>query len=149
MALQALFASGRAGPRYTRCNNAAMANKRKRRKSLLKRPLQRTFIRAWRDHRQLSLERLSARLEDLAPGLEGTTAASLSRIERAIQPYNQPLLEALAIALDCAVADLISRPPGTRKGELLRAVEALPAEREQQALDILRTFDRPREPNAA
>jgi transcriptional regulator with XRE-family HTH domain len=50
----------------------------------------RTFIRQWRLHRGLTLERLAERV--------GTTHASLSRIERGIQPYAQPLLEAIAEA---------------------------------------------------
>ena len=67
-----------------------------------------TFIRQWREHRQLSLERLADRL--------GTTKASLSRIERGLQPYSQPLLEALAEALACAPADLLMRNPADPDG---------------------------------
>ena len=58
--------------------------------SRLKRPYGRTFIRNWRAHRNLTLAQLAQRI--------GTTHATLSRIERGLQPYNQPLLEALAEA---------------------------------------------------
>lgn len=68
-----------------------------------KRPPSPTFIRHWREYRGLSLERLADRLS--------TTKASLSRIERGLQPYSQPLLEALAEALICTPADLLMRNP--------------------------------------
>jgi transcriptional regulator with XRE-family HTH domain len=70
---------------------------------MAKRPPSPTFIRQWREFRQLSLERLADRL--------GTTKASLSRIERGLQPYSQPILEALAEALLCEPADLLMRNP--------------------------------------
>lgn len=63
----------------------------------------RTFIRDWRKHRNLTIERLADRLT--------LTAASLSRIERGLQPYSQPILEALADALRCSPADLLMRNP--------------------------------------
>jgi transcriptional regulator with XRE-family HTH domain len=63
----------------------------------------RHFIRQWRNYRGLTLEALASRV--------GTTHASLSRIERGLQPYSQPLLEAIAEALNCMPADLIIRDP--------------------------------------
>jgi transcriptional regulator with XRE-family HTH domain len=63
----------------------------------------RTFIRHWREHRGLTLEQLAERV--------GTTHASLSRIERGKQPYTQPLLEAVAEALQTDVASLLMRDP--------------------------------------
>jgi transcriptional regulator with XRE-family HTH domain len=62
-----------------------------------------TFIRTWRLHRRLSLETVA----DAA----GTTAASLSRIERGIVPYNQDLIESLALIYGCDPAELIARDP--------------------------------------
>jgi len=67
-----------------------------------------TFIRAWRKHRGISLERLSDRL--------GITHASLSRIERGLQPYNQPLLEGLAKHLNTDTASLLMRDPSDPEG---------------------------------
>lgn len=59
----------------------------------------RTYIREWRKHRGLTLERLAERIE--------STTATISRIERGRQPYSQ------AILLNCRAGDLIMRPPGT------------------------------------
>ena len=68
----------------------------------------RNFIRAWRKHRGLTLEQLAERVTTF--GVE-TTHASLSRIERSLQPYNQPLLEAIADALRTDAASLLMRNP--------------------------------------
>lgn len=38
--------------------------------------------------------------------------SSLSRIENSLQPYSQPILEALAWALRCEPQDLLMRDPG-------------------------------------
>lgn len=61
------------------------------------------FIKEWRKHRGLTLERLAERLE--------TSAASLSRIESGSQPYTQDFLEAVAEALQTDPASLIMRDP--------------------------------------
>jgi len=76
--------------------------------SRLKRPFRRTFIRSWRTHRNLTLAQLAQRV--------GTTHATLSRIERGLQPYNQPLLEALAEALQTDPASLLMRNPDDPEG---------------------------------
>ena len=75
-----------------------------------KRPqYRRTFIRAWREHRDLTLEQLA---EDI-----GTTHATLSRIERGLQPYSQPILEAMADELTGGdVASLLMRNPTDPEG---------------------------------
>ena len=49
---------------------------------------QRTYIREWRKHCGLSLEKLAAQV--------GVTHGNLSRIERGLRPYNQALLESIA-----------------------------------------------------
>ncbi|CAB4141000.1 hypothetical protein UFOVP399_69, partial [uncultured Caudovirales phage] len=58
----------------------------------------------------LSLARLAARMEN-APGEEMISAMSLSRIERGLQPYSEPILEALSLALDVPKWALISVNP--------------------------------------
>lgn len=68
-----------------------------------------TFIRAYRLRENMSLERL-AELVGEATG-EGFTHASLSRIERGLQPYSQPVLEAIAEALHTDPASLLMRDP--------------------------------------
>lgn len=66
-------------------------------------PYRLTQIRNWRKKRELSLEVLAERI--------GMTHASLSRVERGWQPYNQTMLEALADELRCAPVDLLIRNP--------------------------------------
>lgn len=66
--------------------NAGMAKVKSNLKT--KRP---TFIRAWRQHRQLTLERLAERID--------VTAGALSQLERGDVSYTQPMLEALADAM--------------------------------------------------
>lgn len=91
-----------------------------------------TLIRAWRKHRDLSLERVAARIE--------MTTSNLSKIERGEQPYTQPVLEALAEALNCSPADLLMRPPGTPKeprNVLLTLIEGLDPETRDQAITVI------------
>lgn len=68
-----------------------------------------TYLAAWRKHANLTLEEVAQRLEafDKVP----STAASLSRIEQGHTPYNQRLLEALAVIYGTEPAALISRDP--------------------------------------
>jgi transcriptional regulator with XRE-family HTH domain len=83
----------------------------------------RTFIRQWRKHRNLTLAQLADRV--------GTTHATLSRIERGIQPYNQPLLEAIADALGTDPASLLMRNPEDPEGIWTLLDNAEPALRRQ------------------
>lgn len=72
------------------------------------RQFRKTYIRAWRKFRNLTLERLVERLVDTAGEM---TVGNLSQIERGNQPYSQPQLEALAEALQTDVASLLMRDP--------------------------------------
>lgn len=83
----------------------------------------RHFIREWRKHRGLTLERLAERLE--------TSAASLSRIENGDQPYTQDFLEAVADALGTDPASLIMRDPSSTDAIWSLWDRAKPAERRQ------------------
>lgn len=76
-----------------------------------------TYIREWREYRGLSLRRLADRIELGGPD-ETISHASLGRIEKGQQPYSQPILEALAEALNVDAADLISKDP-TKEGEVI------------------------------
>jgi transcriptional regulator with XRE-family HTH domain len=91
----------------------------------------RTFIRQWRLHRGLTLERLAERV--------GTTHASLSRIERGIQPYAQPLLEAIAEALQTDPASLIMRNPADPEDIWSVWDHAKPGQR-RQIIEIAKTL---------
>jgi transcriptional regulator with XRE-family HTH domain len=89
------------------------------------------FIRAWRKHRGLTLENLAERI--------GTTHASLSRIERGEQPYNQDLLDLLADELRCEPADLIARNPLDSEPVWMLWRDLTPAQR-KQALRVLKAL---------
>lgn len=57
----------------------------------------------------MSLEKLAEIVGETTG--EGFTHASLSRIERGLQPYSQPVLEAIAEALRTDPASLLMRDP--------------------------------------
>jgi transcriptional regulator with XRE-family HTH domain len=82
-----------------------------------------TFIRKWRTHRGLTLAQVADRV--------GTTHATLSRIERGVQPYNQPLLEAIADALQTEAASLLMRDPTDPEALWTILDRASPSERKQ------------------
>lgn len=73
------------------------------RTDLDKRALQKTYIKQWRKFRGLSQQQMAELL-----GISHTT---FGRIERALSPYHQRFLEAVAEALECKVADLLMRDP--------------------------------------
>lgn len=62
-----------------------------------------TFFREWRKFRGFTLEKLAERI--------GVTAGAISQLERGDISYTQPMLEALADALNCEPADLLMRNP--------------------------------------
>lgn len=68
-----------------------------------KRARRRTFIKEWREYRQLTQDALAERLK--------TSKASISRIEGGTQAYTQDFLEACADALRIDPASLIMRDP--------------------------------------
>lgn len=85
------------------------------------------FIRQWREKRGISLRKLASRLE-LEPGGEPLVSyASLSRIETGEQPFSEPILNALAAALDVTRAMLLEMDP----------------EKEGRVVDLLNKMDRP------
>lgn len=91
----------------------------------------RHFIRAWRKHRGYTLEQLAERI--------GMTHQNLGKIERFLVPYNQELLETLALELRCAPADLITRDPSDPES-LWSILEGLPPMERDRALHILKAF---------
>ncbi len=68
------------------------------------------YIREWRDFRGLSLRRLADRMET-SPGEQLTSHANIGRIESFQQPYSQEIVEALAVALECTVPELLTVDP--------------------------------------
>lgn len=72
-----------------------------------KRRRSRTFIKAWREFRQLSQERVASRI--------GISRENYGRIENGKVPYNQDFLELCADALNCSASDLLERDPFIEK----------------------------------
>lgn len=80
------------------------------------RPLyQRTFIKPWREYREMSQEELAdkvgAYMAERGITEKGYTHASIGRLENGKMPYKQPIMEAIADALEVTVETLIARPP--------------------------------------
>lgn len=98
------------------------------------RTLKRTYIREWREYRELTQIQLASRLE----GVIGQS--TLSRLERGEYAYTQGTLEAIAEALGCEAADLIGRLPGA-PSELTLIINRLPPEKKKQAIAILKAIE--------
>ena len=94
----------------------------------------RTYIRAWREHRGYTLDDMIGRLEALDTKITG---ASLSRIERGIQPYSQDIMEAIAAALNLAVGDLLENDPTIPEAKILDMVRHLSDRERRQAESVL------------
>lgn len=88
-----------------------------------------TLIRKYRKRAGLTLEQLADRVVTMHPDLRGTTYVSLGRIERGLQPYRQPLLEAIADALGTDAASLLMRDPDDPEGIWSIWERAKPGER--------------------
>lgn len=95
-----------------------------------------TYIRQWREHRGLSLKRLADRLPADAEGRPAISDVSLSRIERGLQPYSQPILELLAEALGTDPASLLMRDP-MQPDAIWTIWDQLKPEQRKQALVVL------------
>lgn len=65
--------------------------------------LRRTFLKEWREFRQLTQEQAADRLN--------MDRSNLSRAERGEIPYSQPLLEAAAEAYNCEPWDILNVNP--------------------------------------
>lgn len=89
-----------------------------------------TFIRAWREARNLTQEQLADRLL--------TTKANISRVETGTQGYTQDFLEACAEALGTDVASLLMRDPTHPEAIWSIWDKAKPGER-QMIVDIAKT----------
>ena len=97
----------------------------------------RTYIRAWREKRGYTLDDMVGRLEVL--GLK-ITGASLSRIERGIQPYSQDVIEAIADAMNLTVADLTENDPDVPEAEVFDLVRHLNERELRQAGSVLKAM---------
>jgi transcriptional regulator with XRE-family HTH domain len=95
------------------------------------RKFKRTFIRQWRHHRGLTLEKVADRL-DMTPG-------HLSMLERGQRGYTQDTLEAVASALQTDVASLLMRDPTDADAIWSIWDQAKPAQR-RQLVEIAKTI---------
>jgi transcriptional regulator with XRE-family HTH domain len=109
-------------------DNDSMSNVRSR----LKPDKPSHFIRAWRNYRGLSQEKLGSRI--------GVTHGAISLLERGKIGYTQQTLEALADALQCEAADLLWREPGSFFGIIMDEVRQIPPEDQERVVAILRAF---------
>jgi len=98
-----------------------------------------TYIREWRKKRGLSLRRLADRLEQSPGGELLVSHASISRIEQGLQPYSQPILEAIAEALGVSPVMLLEVNPD-KDGDVIDITLRLnkaPPQLRKQAIDII------------
>jgi transcriptional regulator with XRE-family HTH domain len=99
-----------------------------------KRTLSRTYLRDWREYRQLTQEQAAERLN--------ISRTLLSKIENAKSPYTQGFMEAAAEAYRCEVADLIMRDPTSPVWSIYDTLRALPREQQAHVEEIVKTFRR-------
>lgn len=86
----------------------------------------RLFLKEWREHRDLTLERLAERV--------GTDKGTLSKWENAKRAINTDILSELAYALNCEPADLYRHPDLPSANDLLRAA---PEDVRRQAIAVI------------
>jgi len=107
----------------------------------------RHYLRAWREAKGLTLEAVAERVgilgaerrdaaDDPLSSPKKFTHASLSRIERGLQPYSQPLLEILAHIYMTDPGSLIMRDPSDPEG-LWSIWDRLPTNQRSAALAML------------
>ena len=103
---------------------------------MAKKALGKHYIKEWREYRGYSLRRLAGMMES-EPGIQLTSHSNIGRIEKMKQPYTQEILEALAVALQCSVVDLLTVDP-TKEGEVVDMVSALRNKDPETVMAILR-----------
>lgn len=94
----------------------------------------RTYIKQWRVFRGLTQEQLAEKT--------GMSPGNISLIERGLQNYTQETLEAIAHALKCEPADLLSRGPDDPEGFTPIWERATRGQR-QQIVEIAKTITKP------
>lgn len=87
----------------------------------MKRAFNKTYIRKWRKHRNLTLEQLASRVE--------MTPSHLSMLETGKRGYAQETLEAIAEALQTDAGSLLMRDPTDPEGIWSVWDNALPGQR--------------------
>ena len=101
-----------------------------------------TFIKQWREHRELSQEELAERVATYfqeRDSSKGYTHASIQRLENGLIGYTQQVLEAIADALNTDPASLLMRNPEDSEGLWSVWDKAKPADR-QKIIEIAKTL---------
>jgi transcriptional regulator with XRE-family HTH domain len=100
-----------------------------------------TYIRQWREAANggvgYTLDEMVGRLAELGVPI---TAASLSRIERGLQPYSQDILEAIAAALGREPADLLENDPRVPEAEVVDLLRRLDDIQKAQASAVIKAM---------
>ncbi len=91
----------------------------------------RHYVKEWRKHRHLTQERLAERTP--------FSIGAISQLETGRTGYTQPMLEALAAALNCEPGDLISRDP-RKDGTVVQLFNDLPEDKQRIAIEMLKTL---------
>jgi transcriptional regulator with XRE-family HTH domain len=90
-----------------------------------------TFLRQWREHRDLTLEEAAEKME--------MHHTSLMRVEKGVVPYNQDFLERAALVYGCDATDFLDNDP--RAWNLPRLVfdrlRQAPPEKQREAMAII------------
>jgi transcriptional regulator with XRE-family HTH domain len=91
----------------------------------------RTFFREWREHRGLKQYEAAERLE--------VEPSTLSRIESGESPYDQDMLERMALAYRCDPADLLAIDPQRYDSlqAIFSALKTAPVEAQRRAVTVL------------
>lgn len=90
-----------------------------------------TYLREWREYRQLTQEQASSRIN--------VSRALLSKIENAKSPYTQQFMEAAAVAYSCTVADILQVNP-FKEGEVVDLMRLINDRNRDQAIRVLRAL---------
>jgi transcriptional regulator with XRE-family HTH domain len=91
------------------------------------------YIREWRKFRGLTQDQLAERI--------GMDKGYLSKIETGKRRYDQPFLEAAAVVLQCAPADLLVRDPSDPEG-FWSLWDTLEPVQRRQVVEIAKTIKR-------
>lgn len=103
---------------------------------MAKKKYRRTYIKEWRNKRKLSLRKLAAKMEVEPGGEELISHVSIGRIENGQQPYSQPILEGLSVALRVPKAALLDIHPD-KEEKVIDLVRQLDESKQAQAIEYL------------
>lgn len=95
-------------------------------------------LRAWRVFREMTQEELAAKAD--------TSGNVISQIESGDRGLSDKWLRKLAPLLGTTPGFLLDHDPNDLDSEFLEAALGVPKESRAQALEILKTFNRPRRP---